>query len=447
MTAAPDRTPHVSARLAPRSPRGPGRASRPYAGLDGSQPAGTLTHPSSETARLRRLIEAQAVIASDLSLTDVLTRIIGAACELAGARYGALGAIGPDERIEQLVQTGYGADAADALPETFRPEGVGFLVVPVVAHGRTVGEIYLADPLQGAFTDDDRDLVSALAVTAGSAVVNARLYEQEQRNAEWSRSSHDITRALLAETDVDLVLEIVSHAMNAAGADTGVIALPDRDGTLRAVKTVGLGARRLHNWVFDPERSRLSAAMVAGGDLLRPDFTVVANPAFHNAENFGPVLVAPLSDAKGVRGSVLLLRTADRDPFTAGDLTHLTSFADQVALALELADARSDAARLRELQLRHQIAQDLSDNVIQRLFATGMGLHSLAAVKDMPTGAADRLARHVKDLDDTIDEVRERVFGLRNARDDQSPGPRFPRVGAAGGRDAQGYRDEAGVSR
>ena len=74
-------------------------------------------------------------------------------------------------------------------------------------------------------------------------------------------------------------------------------------------------------------------------------------------------------------------------------------------------DARLRGEWVRVLEVRHRIAQDLHDNVMQRLFATGVGLQSLAA--SLPTDAANRLGRHVTDLDETIDEIRTRIFGLR----------------------------------
>ena len=42
------------------------------------------------------LLDAVIAISSDLDLHSVLARIVEAACELTGARYAALGVIGPD---------------------------------------------------------------------------------------------------------------------------------------------------------------------------------------------------------------------------------------------------------------------------------------------------------------------------------------------------------------
>jgi hypothetical protein len=48
--------------------------------------------------RLRRLLDAVVGIGTDLDLRSTLQRIVTAACDVVGARYGALGVLGPDRR-------------------------------------------------------------------------------------------------------------------------------------------------------------------------------------------------------------------------------------------------------------------------------------------------------------------------------------------------------------
>jgi signal transduction histidine kinase len=56
--------------------------------------------------------------------------------------------------------------------------------------------------------------------------------------------------------------------------------------------------------------------------------------------------------------------------------------------------------------------EDLHESVIQRVYATGVGLQALVSrVPDEEL--ADRLRMHIADLDVTLDEVRARLFELR----------------------------------
>jgi signal transduction histidine kinase len=157
--------------------------------------------------------------------------------------------------------------------------------------------------------------------------------------------------------------------------------------------------------------------------------TLWANVGFDNHFEFGPAMIVPLLDAQGSRGAVLMMRTADRAAFTVRDVELASTFAAQVALALELNDARADAEWVRVLEERHQLAQDLHDNVMQRLFATGVGLQSMAE-QPLDAELIERLSRYITELDETIDEIRDRVFGLRGGAAAELPRPRnrFPHV-------------------
>src|SRR6476659_10175405 len=56
--------------------------------------------------RLRSLLDAVVAIGSDLDLRATLERIVVAACNLVGARYGALGVIGGDRNLIEFITHG-----------------------------------------------------------------------------------------------------------------------------------------------------------------------------------------------------------------------------------------------------------------------------------------------------------------------------------------------------
>ncbi|MEU7094971.1 GAF domain-containing sensor histidine kinase, partial [Kitasatospora aureofaciens] len=136
-------------------------------------------------------------------------------------------------------------------------------------------------------------------------------------------------------------------------------------------------------------------------------------------EGLGAAVAVPLGRAEGqIDGVLLLAREAGAPEFTDREIGPLLGFADQAALALELAERRRDAEQLAMLEDRDRIARDLHDLAIQRLFATGMTLQSAARFIEHP-GASDRVLRAVGDLDETIKIIRSTIFGLR-AREERS---------------------------
>jgi signal transduction histidine kinase len=89
----------------------------------------------------------------------------------------------------------------------------------------------------------------------------------------------------------------------------------------------------------------------------------------------------------------------------------LTRFAEQAGLALEYLRSLAERRRLAVFEDRDRIARDLHDLVIQRLFATGLGLQGLLpVVPDEP--AVRRLEGYVDDLDETIQDIRSAIYSL-----------------------------------
>lgn len=98
---------------------------------------------------------------------------------------------------------------------------------------------------------------------------------------------------------------------------------------------------------------------------------------------------------------------------------------DLVARALRYAMARHHSeAELRRTKVllesvntREEIARDLHDTVIQRLFALGLRLQAARGVPDHPT-LVERVDEAVDEIDATIRDLREAIFGLHQAPTD-----------------------------
>jgi GAF domain-containing protein len=380
--------------------------------------------PTIEAQRLHRLLDAHRFITADLALLPMLERIVTAACDLVGAAYGALGVLGPDGSLELVVRRGSEAESPAEPPMR------SGLTVPIRVRGAAFGELFLADPEPGRFEDPAEDLVTALAASAGTAIENARLFDQAKGSRDWLNAAAAVARALLADADEGALLDVVSQALDLAEADYGALILPTDAGELRVTVAQGLGAEEFRGRTFDPDTSPLGRAIIGGESCRTTDFVDWGDPGFTNRYGYGPAMLAPLVDLHGIRGAVLLIRRCGRLPFQTDDVQQATTFAAQVALALELNDARADAEWLRVVEERHRIAQDLHDNVMQRLFAIGLGLEGVVS-QQAEAGAAERLRRHIADLDQTIEQIRAAVFGLRTGAPPlRHQRGRYPHVGS-----------------
>ncbi|WP_425393549.1 GAF domain-containing sensor histidine kinase [Actinokineospora enzanensis] len=130
----------------------------------------------------------------------------------------------------------------------------------------------------------------------------------------------------------------------------------------------------------------------------------------------GPAVVAPLRTAGGV---LLAAKEKGGRSFPAGTVPMLASFAGQAAVALELAEKQRSQRLLAVLADRDRIAQDMHDHVIQRLYATGMGLQGTLRRIDDPE-ARRRVHQAVEHLDRTVREIRTSIFDLQAAEDSGS---------------------------
>lgn len=135
-----------------------------------------------------------------------------------------------------------------------------------------------------------------------------------------------------------------------------------------------------------------------------------------------PALSVPL----GWRTTAAALCVSNQSPdarFDPGVVASLQGFAGQAVLALELAEARHDAERVMVFEDRDRIARDLHDSVIQRLFAAGMQLETIARTASEPA-IADRIHTVVDDLDITIRDIRSTIYSLQTVQREDPVGIR-----------------------
>ena len=402
--------------------------------------------------RLRRLLEANHSIVQELSLDAVLRRLVATARDVSGARYAALGVIGGDGMLEQFLHVGMEDDTVQAIGELPKGRGVlgvlindpkpirltridqdprssgfpdghpqmtTFLGVPIRSRNEVFGNLYLADRADGEpFTAQDEESVLALAATAGIAIENARLYEESRRRQEWLRASGEVSRQLLdPEADYSETLhEIATSVKRLASADVVTLVRPTSDHPVQLEVTVATGAaeRELIGIRYPTDNSIAWRAM-QDGQGVRVAFVDQHPDVYLHLRPYVPVsqaMALPLLGDAGPRGAIVAGRLIPHPPFTASDLDMAETFAGQAAIALELSDARADQQRLGVLEDRDRIARDLHDHVIQRLFAAGLSLQSIAATIGDDAVKA-RLGRTVEELDETIRQIRTRIHALQ----------------------------------
>ncbi len=358
--------------------------------------------PSSVRRKDRKdmlLLQAGLALSSDLSLPLVLQRIVDLAVELTGARYGALGVIGPDGRISDFLTTGVTPEERQAIGHLPRGEGIlgvlireakplrlarisdhpgsvgfppnhpamqSFLGAPVMARGRVFGNIYLTEK-RGAseFDADDEAALLVLASQAGVAIENAHLYAEAQRRARWLDALRDITTSILAGAELLAVLETIGRrAREVAGADVATI-VTGRDGAGPLLVTVADGAHA-------DELRGLNVPLEGSvsGEVMRTRQPLVLADASKDSRSFqpmvsigklGPAIFVPLVVRGQGFGTLAVANLEAGRPFDQEQVHLVETFAHQASLALEYERARRDEQRLVLMEERERIARELHD--------------------------------------------------------------------------------------
>lgn len=376
---------------------------------------------------LRDLLEAVLVVGAGLDLDTTLQRIVRAATDLLGARYGALGVRAPGGGLSEFVYEGI--DGATRRTMGHLPEGRGllglliddprpvrirelathassvgfppnhppmhsFLGMPIIVRGQAFGSIYLTEKHGGPeFTDEDQTILTVLADAAALAIDNASLFEQSRTRERWLTAMSSITSRLLVGGSVPETLDLLVRQVRDLGTADAVTLVDTVDGTSTVIATT------------DPR-------MTVGQEV---DFAELAAGAARSA-------TLPVSGPQHVQGALVVGGNTGGTEWDSDELHRMASMADLAAVALEFAHQQQQQRLLDVLADRDRIARDLHDNVIQRLFATGMSLQSVSATTEGRT--AEVLTRAVEQLDRTVREIRTTIFDLQSAETASAAGLR-----------------------
>jgi signal transduction histidine kinase len=402
--------------------------------------------------RLRALLDAVVGISTDLDLRSTLQRIVRSACDLAGARYGALGVIGDDRQLSDFVTHGIDPDAHAAIGDlphgrgvlgllitdphpvrmpdiTRHPRSYGFpphhppmhsfLGVPVRTRDQIFGNLYLAEKKGAAeFTDDDEEIVVALAAAAGVAIDNARLFALAQRRERWLAAAAEITAVLLGHVRRTEALRLIARrAREVAEAELVLVLLFDNQTaqfTIEVVDGPDELSAGLAGSVVDADGIEFVDAVTKAHHVRVDNLRAAADWPAPVPET--AAMIAPLAGADTVHGVLIVTGKTAHGRHDDDEGALLSSFAGQAALALERARAQEERELLMVLDDRERIARDLHDVVIQRLFATGMQLQGAVPHAGRPE-AVKRINAAVDDLDATIRDIRRSIFELRTPVD------------------------------
>lgn len=415
-----------------------------------------IGNESLSESQLRPLLAVGRSLITELDIETLLSQVLEAAKELTGARYAALGILGPEKTsLERFLNLGIDDETRKGIgplpqgrgvlgelirhPEPLRLERAGdhprsygfppghppmnsFLGVPIQIRGEAFGNIYLTEKSDSRqFDERDEAMLIVLADWAAVAIDNARVYKQsEERRAELERAVQaleatvSLARVGAVETDFDSLLELISKRARALIESRSLLLLsPTPEGALTVLACAGETNIAIPQQVRSGSNELLEEARTStrvidfNGELLSLDDGRVSAKSG---------LVVYMEHRGKNHGYLVALEPEGRPRFSDDDKLLFQSFASSAASSL--ASARNvEQDRLRMAiesseKERGRWARELHDQTLQDLGALKVMLDSLPDEKDLEsmkrwsTAAGDQLDETTTALESLIHELR-----------------------------------------
>ncbi len=438
---------------------------------------GASPDDSAVESRLRRLLEVGAGIVSELDLEAVLRSVVEAACELTDARYGALGVLDPDrEELERFIHHGIDEETRREIGSLPRGRGVlgelirkpaplrlrdvgshrhsygfppghppmrSFLGVPIAIRGEAYGNLYLTEK-QGAeeFDATDEEAACTLALWAGIAIENARLYTslserevQVERALRQAETSVDIARTVGGEIEVGRVLDLIVKRGRALVEAQQLLVLLPRGARLTVAAHAGAGGDGAREMVIPSDDSVLEAALTRRVSQSLGRDTPPSSARLRQRFGAEVALVVPLLfRGRAVGVLVALDRETNGGDFDEEDLRLLQAFAASAATAVATAQTVQSERLQQQVEIgereRHRWARELHDDTLQGLAAIRI---SLAAALQSRSGERERLV--VAAAEETVDRLESQISELSRLINDLRPAA-LDRLGLVGALEA-----------
>jgi signal transduction histidine kinase len=402
-------------------------------------------------------------VLGELDVEIVLARVLESARELTGARYAALGVLNSSRtELERFLTLGIdeiGREGIGSLPRgrgvlgeliahphplrltdiSEHPRSYGFphghppmrsfLGVPIMIDKTPFGNLYLTEKQNGEqFSEADEEAVVMLAELAGYAIDHARRYtgasehrDELERTVAALNATTQIARAVGAETDLDVILELVAKRGRAL-VDARLLAIElVRPGQLVLAAGAGELPPGLLGQLVPLGESAASAALRTRRSQRLQEPLTRARFDEHGLGTLGVQakggLIVPLVFQNHAYGVLIAIdRLNDGPEFSSDDERLLEAFAASAATAVATAQSVATERRRQRLAAaeaeRRRWARELHDDTLQSLSALRVGLSTAkrsgnhATLEQAVTSAIDHLEEGITNLRALITDLR-----------------------------------------
>jgi signal transduction histidine kinase len=245
------------------------------------------------------------------------------------------------------------------------------LAAPMKNHlGRTIGVVQVLNKKRGEFTDDDAEILAALATQAAVSIDNSRLFmsvtqkniqlldtkEQLEHRVHDLKMLFDLEHAMgRAASLEELFMAVLGEAMRACEARMGAVALRDPEDRTGALFVIDERAKKLKRLPYPEDAGLIGWSMREGQVLLTADAESDPrrDPAFELRVGGGRAKTALVIPLEGERtasmGAIALYNKRGGRPFNDEDRELLELIGANVSTAIRLQLSRDSREREERL--------------------------------------------------------------------------------------------------
>ncbi|MDI6689605.1 MAG: GAF domain-containing protein, partial [Actinomycetota bacterium] len=219
------------------------------------------------------------------------------------------------------------------------------VLVPLQAESNLIGVLVLGEKRSGdMFTIQDLKFLGVLAPEVAVAIKNAELFEEKEKRILELSALNKLAFSLGAELDIkDILNQAIDQALVVTGADSGSIMLLDEE-----TQTLTIKAARGIEPEFE-KKTRLKVGQGIAGWVAKASEPLIITDTedgrfkeLLRRDEIISALSVPLKAKEKVIGVLSVNRKTSKEPFTKENLNLISSFAAQVAVAIENARLYKD---------------------------------------------------------------------------------------------------------
>ncbi len=227
-----------------------------------------------------------------------------------------------------------------------------YLGVPIVVRDEAIGVLSVQSTREeGRFGESEERLLTTIAANVGSAIANARLYQETVRRGDEMAALAEVSREMSATLDLSAVLEqIAAQARSLLDADNSAVYLHEGDADLlRAVVVLGPIADQIRDSPVRPGEGILGDLVLrARGEVIND---TLSDPRTVHIPGTGDdpdrLMATPLIVRGRAIGIMAVWRPIQGARFTDADLSFLDGLSRQAAIAIENARLFAEAQEAR----------------------------------------------------------------------------------------------------